>query len=62
MAGTCVYVLNGIAGSESCVVCVALKMAVGGNGHQVAVSLLNRLHGAKDWVVRVHAVSFLCVI
>lgn len=32
--------------------CAALKMAVGGYGGQVALSLLNRLHGAKDWVVR----------
>ena len=36
---------------------VALKMAVGGHGSQVAVSLLNRLHGAKDWVVCVAFVS-----
>ena len=42
------------------VLCVALKMAVGGYGGHVAVSLLNRLHGAKDWVVRALSALLFC--
>lgn len=50
VCASCVLLIEE-CGSRVSYAFVALKMAVGGHGRQVAVSLLNRLHGAKDWVV-----------